>query len=53
MQVINLFTADREFIGFEWFEFLINSKIPSYIRVKEDTQVLHPKENYTVGLREM
>jgi hypothetical protein len=50
---INSFTADREFIGSEWFEFLINSKIPSYLRVKEDTQVLHPKGNYTVGLREI
>ncbi|CAF23738.1 unnamed protein product [Candidatus Protochlamydia amoebophila UWE25] len=50
---INSFTADREFIGSEWFEFLINSKIPSYIRVKEDTQVLHTKGNYTVGLRDI
>jgi DDE family transposase len=50
---INSFTADREFIGSEWFKFLINSKIPSYIRVKEDTQVLSKDGKYTVGLRDL
>ena len=50
---INSFTADREFIGSTWFEFLINSKIPSYIRIKEDTQVLSRNGNYTIGLRDL
>ena len=50
---ISSFTADREFIGSEWFEFLINSKIPSYIRIREDTQVLSRNGNYTVGLRDI
>jgi hypothetical protein len=50
---ISSFTADREFIGSEWFQFLINSKIPSYVRVKEDTQVLRSNVNYTIGLRDL
>lgn len=50
---VNSFTADREFIGAEWFQFLINSKIPSYIRIKEDTQVLRRNGNYTIGLRDL
>lgn len=50
---INSFTADREFIGSEWFKFLLNSKIPSYIRIKEDTQVLSRSGSYTVGLRDL
>jgi len=50
---INSFTADREFIGCEWFEFLINSKIPTYIRIKEDTQVLKENGKYTVGLKDI
>lgn len=48
---IGSFTADREFIGSEWFKFLIESKIPSYIRIKEDTQV--SRGSYTVGLRDL
>jgi len=31
---IRAFTADREFVGKEWFEFLIESQIPFIIRVK-------------------
>ena len=31
---IEAFTADREFIGKEWFDFLIEQKIPFIIRVK-------------------
>ncbi len=31
---IEAFTADREFVGREWFDFLIEQKIPFIIRVK-------------------
>jgi hypothetical protein len=50
---INSFTADREFIGSDWFKFLINSKIPSFIRIKEDTQVLNLNGTYTTALRDL
>ncbi len=50
---ISSLTADREFIGSEWFQFLINSEIPSFIRIREDTQVLRRHGNYTVGLRDL
>lgn len=33
------FTADREFIGNEWYNFLIINKIPFYIRIKSDTRI--------------
>lgn len=50
---VNSFTADREFIGAEWFKFLIDAKIPIYIRIKEDTQVLSKSGEYTIGLRNL
>lgn len=33
------FCADREFIGKRWYKFLIENKIPFYIRVKSDTKI--------------
>ncbi len=33
------FTADREFIGQKWYNFLISNKIPFYIRIKSNTLV--------------
>lgn len=50
---IKSLTADREFIGEEWFKFLIKSKIPIYIRIKEDTQVLSKNGQYTIALRDV
>lgn len=50
---IHSFTADREFIGEEWFKFLIHSQIPFFIRIKEDTQVLRKNGNYTIALRDL
>jgi len=50
---IKSLTADREFIGEEWFKFLLNSNIPIYIRIKEDTQVLSKNGQYTIGLRDV
>jgi len=34
---ISGFTADREFVGKEWYNFLIVKKIPFYIRIKSNT----------------
>jgi len=31
------FTADREFVGKKWYNFLITNKIPFYIRIKSNT----------------
>lgn len=33
------FTADREFVGKKWYNFLIINKIPFYIRIKSDTLI--------------
>ena len=33
------FTADREFIGQEWYNFLITNKIPFYIRIKSNARI--------------
>ncbi len=50
---IYAFTADREFIGSKWFEFLMNANIPFYIRIKENTQVLRRQGNYTIAVGEL
>ena len=33
---ISAFTADREFVGERWYKFLIDNKIPFYIRIKSN-----------------
>jgi len=33
------FTADREFVGKKWYNFLITNKIPFYIRIKSNTRI--------------
>lgn len=33
------FTADREFIGQDWYNFLLTNKIPFYIRIKSNAKV--------------
>jgi hypothetical protein len=43
---IEVFLADREFIGEEWFSFLINSKIPFSIRIKSNHQVEIRRNKY-------
>ena len=50
---INSFTADREFIGEKWFKYLISTKISFFIRIKENTQVLKKRGNYTVRLKDL
>jgi len=39
VQQIASLTADREFIGKKWYNFLITNKIPFYIRIKSDTLI--------------
>ncbi len=36
---ISGFLADREFVGEQWFSYLIQSNIPFFIRIKENTLV--------------
>jgi len=50
---IKTFRADREFIGEKWFKFLVDSRIPFFIRIKEDTQVLRNNFKYTIGLKDL
>ena len=45
---IEALLADREFIGTEWFEFLIANKIPFAIRIKQNSQ-LKTKEGLTIS----
>lgn len=33
------FSADREFIGQDWFDFLLKNNIPFFIRIKDNTLV--------------
>lgn len=46
-------TADREFVGEEWFKFLLSVSIPVYIRIKKNTQVLSKNGKYTIGLADV
>lgn len=39
VQQIASFTADREFVGIEWYKYLITNKIPFYIRIKSNTLI--------------
>ena len=39
-------TADREFIGRDWFEYLINKEIPFDIRIKSNTEVTRRCKTY-------
>jgi hypothetical protein len=50
---IEAFIVDREFIGSKWFQFLIYSSIPFYIRIKQNTQILRKEGNYTVNVGEL
>ena len=39
---VSAFMADREFIGEEWFNYLIRERVPFYIRVRENMKVRVP-----------
>jgi hypothetical protein len=45
--------ADREFIGSEWFDYLIKNQIPFYIRIKEDTLAKGARDGYAVPLKDI
>lgn len=45
--------ADREFIGSAWFNYLIQNKIPFYIRIKEDTLAKGARNGYAVPLKDI
>lgn len=38
---IKYFLADREFVGSEWFNWLLESSIPFLIRIKKNTMISH------------
>jgi hypothetical protein len=42
---IGCIIADREFIGQEWFRFLINNPIKFYLRIRENLTVFHKGRN--------
>lgn len=44
VQRIGALTADREFIGKEWLDYLITHKVPFFIRIKENRLVEWRKE---------
>lgn len=48
LQVASL-TADREFIGAHWFEYLMKKNIPFYIRIKQNRLVDWSEEQVQVG----
>ena len=43
VEKIRCLTADREFIGFKWFSYLLERKIPFRIRIKENFQIISSK----------
>ncbi len=47
---IQALLADREFIGEEWFQFLIKQKIPFVIRVKQNFMVHGLRKGYAVPI---
>lgn len=49
---IQSLTADREFVGFAWFNWLIEKKIPFSIRVRNNFKVISSKGN-KVSIREL
>ena len=45
IEKIRCLTADREFIGFEWFSYLLEKEIPFRIRIKDNFQSISSKGN--------
>jgi Transposase DDE domain len=44
---IDCIIADREFVGQDWFSFLINHPIKFYIRIRENMQIIHQGKKIT------
>ncbi len=49
---IQSLTADREFVGYVWFKWLLDNRIPFSIRVRNNFQVLSSKGNW-VAVKEL
>jgi len=47
------FTADREFVGADWFSYLIKNKVPFAIRSKENTLITRPNSSHTTSTKEV
>lgn len=50
---IKSFSADREFMGREWFNYLIEKEIPFVIRIKKDTRVKRKNSNLPIPIEEL
>lgn len=50
---IKFLTADREFIGCEWFKFLRNNNISFCIRIKENTLVTNTRKGGNIKLKDL
>lgn len=50
---IGVLLADREFIGEDWFSFLIRAKIPFIIRVKKNFMVEGLRDTHLVPIKEL
>lgn len=48
---IRVLLADREFIGEEWFRFLVEEGIPFIIRIKQNSMVEGLRQGYAVPIR--
>jgi hypothetical protein len=47
-QTIEVLVADREFVGYEWLNYLNINKIPYHIRIRENFDVHIPRNNHIV-----
>ena len=47
IHTIDFLTADREFIGQQWWQFLIDHQIRFFIRMRENMQVYIPAKGMT------
>jgi hypothetical protein len=50
---IEALVADREFVGKKWFQYLVESKIPFVIRIKDRFLADGIREGYPVPIREL
>jgi hypothetical protein len=50
---IEFVTADREFIGRDWFRYLKRKKIPFRIRIRENLKVTNSRGNKTVKVKNL
>ncbi len=51
VQNIICFSADREFIGVQWFRYLIKMEVPFAIRIKENTLLMRPQSEHETAVK--